>query len=527
MFICGYKMSNTLKLKIFIAISLFLFVSLCYASMTIYFKDGTSRDVHKITFKGNVAELFLLDGSIITVPVEKLDLPTSGIGAPVGTYGTSKVTGARRPLLEKKGVLGDPLKQARLREEWDRSEKSATVTSSIGPMQTGDTVKIVGETTANTRPTREDYYDRSEYDYDAESRRYRFRVKNPDHAYVIIYKNQDGTYGKRLFDAVTFNSHFKLSETPRSQKPMPEYPIIPDKKEPDVRETSPLTGPQPKTEVTEPEISPPVQQEQETAPADQRAPAEEEPVETGESTRRSSWIGYAIFISVVIAIALGAWFILVRGQKPYIDASKFLRYEDDLREFEIAIWLRNGKTADQLMEICLKKFYQDSPAILSICNRMLKGTQKALVVPFIAKQTSRSVVEAEKIYDQIHMQMERIRNLIQEVSQRTGISPAKPVQEIAPRTGPVEMSRNVTTTKPPIPTPPPLPKQAPAVAPQPASMGGNSTSAISMKPPQAAEKPARPHLIEPESPMRSASDLPSYANNVLSQISFLSSRDEK
>jgi hypothetical protein len=521
-------MNKGLKLKILVAFGLFFFVSLCYASMTIYFKDGTNRDVHKITFRGNVAELYLLDGSIITVPVEKLDLLTSGIGAPVGTYGTSKVTGARRPLLEKKGVIGDPLKQARLREEWERSEKTATVMSSIGPMQTGETVKIVGETTPNTLPAREDYYDRSEYEYDAESRRYRFRVKNPDHAYVIVYKNPDGTYGKRLFDAVTFSSHFQLSEVPKSQAPMPEYPIIPDKKEPDVRETSPLTGPQPKTETTEPEALPlSAQQEQEATPAEQPSTTEQEVVETSAPSRRSSWIAYAIFISVVIAIALGAWFILVRGQKPYIDASKFLRYEDDLREFEIAIWLRNGKTADQLMEICLKKFYQDNPAVLSVCNRMLKGTQKALVVPFIAKQTSRAVVEAEKIHDQIQMQMERIRNLIQEVSQRTGISPARPVEEITPRTGPVELTRSVSSTKPPIPTPPPLPKQAPTAVLEAFPVFGNSTSAISMNASAVADKPVGPRLIEPESPMRTATDLPPYANNVLNQISFLSSREEK
>ncbi|MCI0606339.1 hypothetical protein L0156_25415 [bacterium] len=490
--------------------------------MTIYFKDGTSRDVHKITFRGNVAELFLIDGSIVTVPVEKLDLPSSGIGAPVGTYGTSKVTGSRRPALsDKKGVLGDPLKQTRLKEEWARSEKIATVTSSIGPMQRGDTVKIVGETTPNTRPSREDYYDQTEFEYDAESRRYRFRAKDLDHAYVVVYKNQDGTYGKRLFDAVTFNSHFQLKEVPKPQPTMPEYPVIPDKKDPDVRETTPLSGPQIKPESTEPETTeqeapPAVQQQEETTLAEQPE-TEQKPVEAEKPSRRSSWIAYAIFIAVVLAIGLGAWFILARGQRPYIDASKFSRYEDDLREFEIAIWLRNGKTADQLMEICLKKFYQDSPSILSVCNRMLKGTQKALVIPFIAKQTNRSVVEAERIYDQIHNQMERIRHLIQDVSQRTGISPAKPPVEITP----------TTASKGTVPTPPPLPKHVQVASQQPAPVAGNSTSSVALNPVSSPDRPVSAHLIEPQSPMRTATDLPSYANSVLNQISFLSSREEK
>jgi hypothetical protein len=147
--------------------------SVCFATLTIYFKDGTSRDVYKITFQGNVAELYLIDGNVITVPVEKLDLRSSGIGAPVGTYGTSKVTG-ERTTPEKKGVLGSPLRQSRLREEWERAEKTATVISSLGPMMSGDTVKIVAETMANAQPAADDSYDKDDYWYDPKYRGYRF-----------------------------------------------------------------------------------------------------------------------------------------------------------------------------------------------------------------------------------------------------------------------------------------------------------------------------------------------------------------
>src|SRR5690349_6979425 len=72
-----------------------LVTSLCFASMTIYFKDGTSREVHKIVFNGSSAELYLIDGTIMHVTVETLDLRSSGIGAPVGTYGTSTMNGQR------------------------------------------------------------------------------------------------------------------------------------------------------------------------------------------------------------------------------------------------------------------------------------------------------------------------------------------------------------------------------------------------------------------------------------------------
>ncbi|MGH9856673.1 MAG: hypothetical protein ACRD4B_02400, partial [Acidobacteriota bacterium] len=173
------------------------------------------------------------------------------IGAAVGTYGTSKVTG-ERPAAERKGVLGSPLRQARLREEWERAEKSATVLNSIGPMQRGDTVKIVAETMANQQPAADDSYDEGEYWYDPKYRGYRFKAKDLDHAYVLIYKNQDGTYGKRLLDAVTFNSHFQLNVAAKVPAPrMPEYPVIPDKKDPDIHDPNPFSTSPQETETSE------------------------------------------------------------------------------------------------------------------------------------------------------------------------------------------------------------------------------------------------------------------------------------
>lgn len=526
--------------SLFVSFALLFFVSISSASLTIYFKDGSSKEVHKITFRGSVAELYHVDGTVTTVPVEKLDLASSGIGAPVGTYGTSKVTGERRTS-DKTGVVANPLRQSRLQEEWERAEKSATVVSSIGPMRRGDIVKIIGETTANSRPVKDDYYDDTEYWYDPQYRGYRFKAKNLDHAYVIIYKNADGTFGKRLLDAATFSSHFKLEVTPRAPAPMPEYPIIPDEKDPDVRETSPFstgedvskpveTADQPVPGNTAEELGPPV-----TNP-----PASEtnEATDLEKSSRRRSWIAYLIFLGVLIALGFGAWYIIVRSQRPAIDTSKFSRYEEDLREFEIAIWLKNGKTAEQLMEICMKKFYQDSPSVLTVCNKMLKGTQKGLMVPFIAKQIGRSMPEAEKVYDQILNQIERIRGLIREVSLKTGIQPAKPPIDVTSPQSSSEVYRTVSVQRDPIPAPPPLPAKQPAVTtaampsvhqpqqPAPQPVVGNLTSSVAVRP-APEERSSSINLIEPEAPMRTATDLPQYANNVLNQISFLSSQEDK
>jgi hypothetical protein len=509
-----------------------LFVSTCFATLTIYYKDGTSRDVHKITFKGKAAELYLIDGSVITVPVEKLDLRSSGIGAAVGTYGTSKVTG-ERTAAERKGVLGSPLRQARLREEWERAEKSATVLSSIGPMQRGDTVKIVAETMANNQPAADDSYDEGEYWYDPKYRGYRFKAKDLDHAYVLIYKNQDGTYGKRLLDAVTFNSHFQLSVAAKAPATrMPEYPVIPDQKDPDIHDPNPFSTSRPKTETSDRPLEQPAPggEAQEVVSSNESpASSSGEANEMQKSSRRRSWIAYLIFLSVLAALGFGAWLLIVRNQRPYIDTSKFRRYEEDLREFEIAIWLRNGKTADQLMEICLKKFYQDRPSVLTVCNKILKGNQKGLTVPFISKQTGRSIVEAERIYDDIQNQIERIRNLIREVAVQTGISPAKPAVEVTQKPAVAEMPRSASAPKTSVPSPPPLPPKqvATPVSQQPGPMIGNDTSSVSLNAPAPGDGPSSGRLIEPDAPMRTASDLPQYASNVLNQISFLSSPEEK
>jgi hypothetical protein len=513
--------------RIWLLAFVFFCASNAFAALTIYFKDGSSREVHKITFRGSHAELYGTDGNVVTVAVEKIDLPSSGIGSPVGTYGTSKVTG-ERTLSSKKEVLGSPFRQARLREEWESSEKSATVTTSIGSMARGDIVKVVGETTRNSRPRPEDFFDNKDLLYNPESNTYEFREKDLDHAFVVVYKNQDGTYGKRLFDAVTFNSHFKFEEKAKAAAPMPEYPIIPDEKDPDVRETNPLAAPR-KSEPLKPEPS----HDQPAEDAVSQSDTEEAAEDLSTSSRRRSWIAYVTFVLVVAALGLGAWFLINHSQKPFIDTSKFSRYEEDLREFEIAIWLKNGKTADQLMEICLKKFYQDNPPVLNICNRILKGAQKGLMVPSIAKQSGRSMAEAEKIHDQIQLQIERIRSLIREVAHKTGIQPAKPPVEAAAKIAATvaPQPQSVSPAKQTLPVPPPLPKQTPGAAPvaaeQPASpTTGNSTSSVVLNP-APVEGTSNTHLIEPDSPMRSATDLPGYANTVLNQIGFLSSSEEK
>ncbi len=505
------------------------FCSTVFASMTIFFKDGTKREVHKITFRGDHAELYLVTGDTVTVPHEKIDLPTSGIGVPVGTYGQTKVTGQRETLPGRRTQLGDPMRQQRLAEDWERAEKSAIAISSVGPIQAGDTVKIVGETTPRSKPQPQDYYDYSEYKYDPECNCYRFTVKYADHAYVVVYKNGDGTFGKRLFDAATFASHFKINQPDKSSKPFPIYSDVPEKQPEQTESKAP-----PETEPAPIEVAPsqpettleekPAQSVETTSTAP--APAPNEATES-----RKPWTAFLVFVLVVVALGIVAWFFIGRSHKPLIDTSKFHRYEEDLREFEIAIWLKNGKTTEQLMEICLKKFYQDNPIVLSSCGKILKNTPKSGIVPAISKQTGRSLAEAEAIYDQLHYQIDRIRNLIQEVSHRTGITPARSVVAEPPATArphvvePVR-AQSATPTGATLPANLPPPKQSvpPTIQELSQVPPGHSTSSVSVNV-MPGEKPSAT-LIEPDAPMRNSPEIPPYANSVLNQISFLSSSED-
>jgi hypothetical protein len=370
-----------------------ILVSICFADMTIYFKDGTSLNVSKIVFRQSVADLYLPDGTMQTFAVDKIDLKSSGIPRAEGTYGQTKLTPSiTRPpvVVPAKPLTGDPRsRQIQLKEDWDHAERSAIALNDIGPIHQGDLVRISNESTAGSVTENT-------------------AIETPDGAYIVIYISKDGLIGKKLFDAASFQSNFKLSQ---KELTPPEPIIIPPKateikKDPVIKTKPPAVTPKPVVPVSE-ETS-----EEETPKVAVRESSESFPI---------------LPISIAaggIAIVGGALFVYSRKKKKaFLNVTKFKQFEDELRDFEFEIWLKHGRTMDQLMEIGTKKFYQDQPNPLAAAMKMLKGADRLSIVNWISHQGGSSSESANEVYAQLHQRMEWIRQTIKAVSSRTGFAP--------------------------------------------------------------------------------------------------------
>ncbi len=514
----------------------FFLVSLCFGEMTIYFKDGREKRVQKIVFHGSKADLYTTDGSVITVPVSELDLETSGIGEPVGTYGETRVT---RPGRQQVGAgrmpgPGTAARQAELAAEWDKAPITAKAKKNVGSIRAGDSVRAytVGSQ-AEREVTRYIYF---WYDDDTDTLWYDEDLKTtlaPDSAYIIIYKNTNGTFGKKILDAVTFDSSFDVPKA----KPEPR----PESNPPASSEPIPAPPPQLPLE-NKPAEQPPTlenQQPQEEPAgeesADEQTSAQSETPEESESGTGSG------FVVLVIVGVLGAGILVLlyvlfqKRSKPFVDEARFHQYEQDLRDFELDIWLRHGKTLDQLIEICVKKFYQDNPAALSIVTRMLKGGQKNMFVSMIVKQAGVQAAAAETIYSGFAERIEIVRGLIDEVSAKKGIAPVRPAPQPPPKADvtakPLLQSAAGATQKV---IPPVAPKPAPTPPTRPAGPAKPVQLASAPKPWPLPSLPAEISIPIPDAPQKRSSkkktgpaaDLPAYAAGVFNQIGFLTS-DEK
>src|SRR5436190_16855597 len=74
-------------------ILLFLFYSISYATFTVYLTNGTPQEVSRVYFYGDKADLFLLSGAKMTVPINSIDFQKTGLARPTSqvstVYGTS------------------------------------------------------------------------------------------------------------------------------------------------------------------------------------------------------------------------------------------------------------------------------------------------------------------------------------------------------------------------------------------------------------------------------------------------------
>lgn len=448
--------------------------------MTIWFQDGTSRQVHKIVFRGEVADLFLVDGRVMNVPVQQLDLKSSGIDSPVGTYGETRLKpGSRIGPSGTAAVAPGGLKQAQLKEEWEKSERVAVAEKEIGAIRQGQKVKIISQP-GSAIPNPDDD-----------------EPVSTDDAYVIIYTNPDGSFSKKVFDASTFASNFKIVHSryshpaePSVDVSPPQFPLTPDE---DVSQDSLPLGLPDDTRLQE-------------ESSDSRKEVKTAPIlkQRGTKLIRKSERGFPVLLAGLVLVAMIAVIamLLLKKKRPrvFIDSSRFRQYEEELRDFELELWIKHGKTAEQLTEICVKKYYQDSPEALNIALKMLKTPDRNTIVALIAKHAPKGPSQADSLYLDIKGRIEWIRQLIREVQGRKTQTPS-----VKPPTPPAVQKPE------PIKPAPAQPKPVP-----PAVTKSQVTSTLS------PDDEAADLRIPPTG----RSDLPVYIVNVLSQLSLLTRPDD-
>jgi hypothetical protein len=455
-------------------LALLIFFSMAFAEMTIFFKDGTSVGVTKIVFHEKSADLFLLNGSVRTVESDKIDLKASGIPKAQGSYGQAGLSTSREKRTATPPLIGTPSqRQAELKEQWEKAEQTAIATNTIGNITQGDEVRIANRSA--TEPTYEDYES-----YEEGSELEGFTEPTEAEPYVVIYKSQNGLYGKKLFDSATFHSNFTIKQ--KSYEPPPV--VIPNK----LPEQASVPNFTPKKEPAI-EIKPSVKEEQ--------------PIETDREEITPAKLpspSFPVFQIAMGAVGLaavgGALFIFSRKRrKPFINTSRFTQYENELNDFELEIWLKHGKTKDQLVEICLKKFYQDQPPAFEAAMKIHKSADRTTVIQSIAQNAGQDLKSAERYYSEMVQRIYWIRETIRKVSEKIGKEPLLTSQQQTTRTAqsPAALVQ-VTAVSPDIPQKTAAPKQA-----------------------AQAEAPNSPKSSVPAS-----GNLPVYLRNVLKQLGELS-----
>ncbi len=164
-------------------------------------------------------------------------------------------------------------------------------------------------------------------------------------------------------------------------------------------------------------------------------------------TTRSFSIAPLLIGIAGIVLAGGALFVYSRNRKkPFVNTSQFKQYENELRDFELEVWLKHGRTLDQLIEICLKKFYQDQPAALGVAIKIQKGADRSSVIQSIARQSGLTIGSAEDIYSEMFHRINWIREMIRQVSEKVGKQPLTHPESVSAPAQPVSHPKPETST---------------------------------------------------------------------------------
>lgn len=374
----GNMRRNSLLLIVLLS---FLFVSVSHAAMTIWFKDGSSKDVNKIVFKGSSADLYLVNGQTLSVAVSVIDLPGSGIGAPVGTYGgtaSGGSTGGGFPAAPAPQAA-PLLDQKQLKAQYDESHQSAIADRDYGSIPKGQIVHVVIAS---------------------------------DISYTVVYKDASDNYRKVTIDSSTFGENFTIGTEPSQNTVTPSLqPSTPPETVPPVTTNPPIP--------MQPDVNAP------PAPGHKSLldALEKQVVPPPASEEHSSILAPAMTALTIFLAAIGlAIYMMKRREREFIAATQIPRRQMQL-ETDIQQWQTEGKSKNELIERCLRKLHGDKPKALSASLKILRGDPKNLIVASIVRDSNQNAAQAELTYERLSQILDESRQLV-DASQIPALPPA-------------------------------------------------------------------------------------------------------
>lgn len=364
---------NTVRSILLSFLILLFLLSVAHAEMTIYLKDGSSRQVSKIVFSGNTAELYLIGGMAITLPAAAIDLEGSGIPEAKGTYGGTAggPSGGSTAAPAAPKTLPPPVDQDLLKSQYEAATQTATAIHDYGTVHAGDTVRI---------------------------------VTSSELSYTIVYKDNAGSYRKSMVEAGIFGENFKMNEEAKPPAPsLTTTPIVPQAAPPPVVEQPPATeNPHGSLldALSKKAVAPP-------------------PVSGGHS---SILVPSLVALGILIGAVVLAFVMMKQREKQFISPPAELARRQNQVLMDLEGWQAEKTTKTDLMERCLRKIHWERPRAFSASMKILKGDPKNLVVAGIVRDTGQNAAQAELSYEKLKQIMDSVRQMVSE----TGEIPAPP-----------------------------------------------------------------------------------------------------
>lgn len=186
-------MKSNCKL-VFFGLLFLLAASICHAAFFVYFKDGTSREVTKLEFKGQHVELHLTTGKVLRMRKDSIDYKTTGIEPPAED--DKVILKGIRPadkIVEKSQIQSSGPSQEELLVQWNNSKETAIAIREAGSIRKGDVVHLIAVN---------------------------------DVGHTVIVKMADGNYKRFVINSEVFVENFEM-KTPSRKLVAPETSSTP------------------------------------------------------------------------------------------------------------------------------------------------------------------------------------------------------------------------------------------------------------------------------------------------------------